>query len=150
MTRTVTLTAADQATCPTCNGAGYVLQADSTGWKVPALCPGCTPSEPKPNKYFNEPTTVDTLRFDSKAEADRWGQLVAAQQAGAITDLRRQVSYPIDVNGLRICRYVADHVYQEFGQTVVEDVKGKETPAYVLKRKLMLAVYGIAIREIRK
>lgn len=144
MTRTVTIP------CATCNDAGYVMRTDETGWKAPALCPGCTPKEPAPSKYHNQPVTVDSMRFDSKAEAGRWGQLVAAQEAGAITNLRRQVRYPLDVNGLRVCDYVADHVYDENGVTVVEDVKGMETAVYRIKRKLMLAVYGVAIREVRK
>jgi hypothetical protein len=148
MTRVPTLTAADQ--CQSCRGAGYRILEDRTGYRSLALCDDCTPSGPKPSKYRNEKTAVDGLKFDSKAEADRWGQLVAMQQARAITHLRRQVAYPIDVNGLRICKYVADFVYQEAGQTVVEDVKGKATPVYALKKKLMLAVYGIAIREVRK
>lgn len=148
MTRVPTLTAADQ--CQSCRGAGYCILEDRTGFRSLALCDDCTPQGPKPSKYRNEKTAVDGLKFDSKAEADRWGQLVVMQQAGLITNLRRQVAYPIDVNGLRVCSYVADHVYEENGQTIVEDVKGKPTPVYTLKKKLMLAVYGIAIREYRK
>lgn len=42
----------------------------------------------------------------------------------------------------------ADFVYfDEQGQLVVEDVKGMKTREYILKRKLMLWVYGIKIKE---
>jgi hypothetical protein len=48
--------------------------------------------------------------------------------------------------------YVADFVYNENGKKVVEDTKGcKEGITYnyfVLKRKLMLHVHGIRIREV--
>ena len=36
----------------------------------------------------------------------------------------------------------------ENGKQIVEDVKGKLTPVYIIKRKLMLHVHGIKIREI--
>lgn len=48
----------------------------------------------------------------------------------------------------RECSYKADFVYTEGGETVVEDVKGYRTKEYIIKRKLMLHVYGIRIREI--
>ena len=48
-------------------------------------------------------------------------------------------------------KYVADFVYQEKGQLVVEDVKSKMTrnlPVYRLKKHLMKSVHGLEIREI--
>lgn len=50
--------------------------------------------------------------------------------------------------------YAADFVYEKDGQTVVEDAKGfKKTNSaayekFVHKRKLMLHVYGIRVREV--
>ena len=104
----------------------------------------------KQSKYFAEKTTVDGIKFDSKKEADRWAHLSLLQRAGGITGLRRQVSLAVDINGKRICRYVADFCYFEQGREVVEDCKSTYTsklPVYVLKKKLVLAVLGIAIRE---
>ena len=46
------------------------------------------------------------------------------------------------------CVYVADFVYREDGRKVVEDAKGVRTEAYKIKRKLMLWVHGIKIREV--
>ena len=43
--------------------------------------------------------------------------------------------------------YVADFVYEDNGDTVVEDTKGMRTKEYVIKRKLMLYRYGIRIKE---
>ena len=48
--------------------------------------------------------------------------------------------------------YIADFVYTtRGGNVVVEDVKSditKKCQAYIIKRKLMLLVHGIAVREI--
>lgn len=46
------------------------------------------------------------------------------------------------------CVYVADFVYREDGRQVVEDTKGVRTADYVIKRKLMLWLHGIKIREV--
>ena len=48
------------------------------------------------------------------------------------------------------CAYYADFCYFDVERMayIVEDVKGVRTPAYVIKRKLMLDRYGIQIREI--
>lgn len=91
------------------------------------------------------------VRFDSKKEAKRWGELVALAAAGAISGLRRQVRLPIRVNGTVVCRYVADAVYVEAGRLVIEDTKSPITrkhPVYRLKRKLLAACYAADIREV--
>jgi hypothetical protein len=94
---------------------------------------------------------VDGLRFDSRKEAARWGELCLLRDAGVISGLRRQVRIPIRVKGVTVCRYVADAVYIEGGRRVVEDVKSPATrrlAVYRLKRRLLAAVYGIQIREV--
>lgn len=50
----------------------------------------------------------------------------------------------------RKCEYIADFVYFDnaYKQIVVEDAKGYHTPEYIIKRKLMLHVHGIAIKEV--
>lgn len=50
------------------------------------------------------------------------------------------------------CTYISDFVYELFDMTdewhtVVEDVKGMKTEVYRIKKKLMLHVHGIKIRE---
>lgn len=100
-------------------------------------------------KYLNKKTVVDGIKFDSKREATRYSVLKIMQAAGIISDLRLQVPYVINVNGLKICKYVADFVYIDKGREVVEDVKGMKTPTYNLKKKLMKAVHGIEIQEVK-
>lgn len=114
------------------------------------------PAKPKkPAKYRNEKVEIDGIVFDSKREATHWTRLVQLQQAGQISDLRRQVSYQLipyqrrgDGKAERACNYVADFVYIEHGKTVVADAKGMKTRDYILKRKLMLYVHGITIKEL--
>jgi hypothetical protein len=99
------------------------------------------------SKYGNRKTVVDGFKFDSQAEATRYSVLKILQASGLISGLRLQVPYQINVNGKKICRYVADFVYIEDGKEVVEDVKGMKTPVYNLKKKLMEAVFGVVILE---
>ena len=113
-------------------------------------------------KYGNRKTEVDGITFDSVKEAKRWSELKLLEKAGEISYLRRQVSFelipPQCENGKvveRACNYVADFVYMdksnpngEHNGMVVEDTKGFRTPDYIIKRKLMLHVWGIRIKEI--
>lgn len=105
----------------------------------------------KRSKYRAEPIVIDGIRFDSKAEARRYAHLELLQRAGEITDLERQVRFPLDVNGELICVYIADHAYFvcRENRRVVEDVKGVRTPVYRLKKKLMKALHGVEIVEVK-
>lgn len=101
-------------------------------------------------KYGNRKLTApDGQKFDSVKEYHRWGCLRLLERAGAISNLKRQVKYELIPKqiGERACNYVADFTYMENGRLVVEDVKGVKTDAYKIKRKLMLWVHGIKIRE---
>lgn len=102
------------------------------------------------SKYHNRKTVVDGIVFDSAKEAARWCELRLLERAGEIQGLQRQVRYELipKQSGERAVNYIADFVYTEAGQTVVEDVKGVKTPEYRLKRKLMLWRHGIVIREV--
>ena len=102
------------------------------------------------SKYHNTKTTVDGIAFDSKKEAARHGELQLVAKAGAIQDLRLQMPFELIPKqaGERAVRYIADFVYMENGKMIVEDVKGVKTDVYKIKKKLMLAVHGIRIREV--
>lgn len=105
-------------------------------------------------KYRNRKVRFEGMTFDSEKEKKRYVQLRTLERAGVISGLKRQVRYELipsqRQNGKvieRACSYYADFVYEQNGQTVVEDTKGMRTPEYVIKRKLMLWIYGINIRE---
>ena len=105
------------------------------------------------NKYRAIPTVVDGIRFASKAEAKHYGVLKIRERAGEITDLELQPEYPIIVNGVRVAIYRAD--FRFMGRTkhgyiqMIVDVKGMRTPVYKLKKKLVEALYGITITEVK-
>jgi hypothetical protein len=108
------------------------------------------------SKYGNRKTvTADGLIFDSRKEAARWQELKLLERAGQIYNLQRQVPFVLvpkqERDGRIVERqvvYKADFVYTENGVDVVEDVKGRRTKEYVLKRKLMLWEFGIQIKEV--
>lgn len=129
------------------------------------------------NKYRNKTVVVDNIKFSSIKEGRRFTELKLLQKAGEIKDLELQKPFVLipaqyeyyeryGKKGQRLkdgkrcieksCVYIADFTYIDTasGQTVVEDVKGYKDPSsagfakFVIKRKLMLYVYGIRIKEI--
>lgn len=121
------------------------------------------------NKYHSQKCMAGGIPFDSKKEARRYGELLLLEKAGVIADLEMQVKYiliPAQYeeyerygktgnrlkDGKRLlekeCAYIADFVYTENGKLVVEDTKGIRTKDYIIKRKLMLYIHGIRIREV--
>ena len=106
------------------------------------------------NKYRAKKVSLDGHVFDSKAEARRYGELRLMQKSDDIADLRIHPIFPLVVNGTKISSYVADFRYYDSYKNcwVVEDVKSPVTaklPAFIMKKKLMLALYGIEVKEVR-
>lgn len=122
-------------------------------------------------KYNNKKIEVDGMTFDSKKEANRYKELSLLQKAGEISGLRTQVRYVLIPSQREVsdevytmgenkgkykpgkllereCTYVADFVYYKDGEVIVEDTKGFRTKEYIIKRKLMLYVHHIQIKEI--
>lgn len=106
------------------------------------------------SKYRAVKTTLDSITFDSKAEAKRYQELKLLLVAGQISFLELQPKFvladPVTINGRRrpALRYVADFAYLTPSGRVVEDVKGMLTQAYKIKRHLMKSQLGIDIVEI--
>lgn len=106
------------------------------------------------NKYRNIKVTIENIKFASKREATRYVDLKHMLQLGLIEDLRRQVVFQLApavmVKGRNRppLRYIADFVYRKDGQQVVEDVKGRITEGYRIKRHLMASVLGIQVVEV--
>lgn len=120
------------------------------------------------NKYRNKRTFVDGKKFDSHKEAMRYLVLKDRLMSHEISELQMQVPYellpPIYEEKTvhlktkdktvkrcvqRAVRYVADFVYTDLntGKQIVEDVKGKRTKEYELKKKMMRSILGIVITE---
>lgn len=122
------------------------------------------------SKYHSKKVTYNGLTFDSKKECKRYKELALLEKVGQIENLRCQVKFELlpsyienyprysEKTGKRLkdgtrtiekaVNYIADFVYTENGQQVVEDTKGMRTPEYVIKRKLMLWVHHIKIKEV--
>lgn len=128
-------------------------------------------------KYHNKKCKLDGVVFDSIKEARRYQELKFLEKAGEIRNLQTQVKFVLipsqRIDGKvveRECSYKADFVYevpitieklystntgkvekmtvQGGFETVVEDTKGMRTTDYIIKRKLMLYVHGIRIKEV--
>ena len=109
----------------------------------------------KYNKYNAKKTEFMGYKFDSKWEAESYGQLASMQMAGVVEDLERQVKFDIIVNDHKICKYIADFVYiltHENGkkEKIIEDAKGVQTTDFKIKKKLMKAVFDIEIKISKK
>ena len=127
------------------------------------------------NKYGNIAVVKGDKVFSSRLEAKRAAQLEILQKAGKIRDLKYQVPFELipaqfeeyetgelfkkgPLKGQpkvkrrcveRACAYIADFTYYTAdGHYVVEDTKGDKTEKYVIKRKLMLYLKKIRIREV--
>ena len=106
------------------------------------------------NKYRNIKATLDGHTFDSMAEMHRYAELKMLEKAGYISDVKLQVPFVLqegfrDRFGKRWqpIKYIADFVYFENGEMVIEDTKGFRTREYQLKKKMM-AYRGYHIKEI--
>ena len=131
----------------------------------------------KSPKYKNTKCEYDGIVFDSRKEGIRYQELKMLERAGDIKNLELQKVYELIPaqfetvetgefykvgfkKGLpkfkRVCvekavTYKADFVYTtRFGEIVVEDTKSEatKTTEYIIKRKLMLYIHGIKIKEI--
>lgn len=109
------------------------------------------------NKFGNQKTEIDGIKFASRHEANRYIELKYMERAHLISNLQLQRVFTLigeqrDKNGKileRPVKYIADFVYVDAnGKTVVEDAKGLKTDVYKIKRKLMLMIYGIQIQEV--
>lgn len=99
------------------------------------------------HKYHARATEYDGIRFDSKAEANRYKELQLLEKAGEIGYLKVHPTFElqppfVDRTGKkqRAIIYEADFSYVDGAteQVVIEDIKGVETEAFKLKKKLFL------------
>jgi Protein of unknown function (DUF1064) len=101
------------------------------------------------NKYHAQAVQIDGIRFHSKKEAHRYGELLLLQRAGLIHNLQLQPRFDIIINHRKIGFYKADFRYiSQDGQTHIEDAKGVSTAVYRLKKRIVEAMYGVTIEEV--
>ena len=127
---------------------------------------GYRPTRPRSRNKFH---AVKSGGFDSKKERRRYEELKLMERAGVIHGLKTQVEFELlptirepDTIGPKggvkkgkvielAAKYTADFTYyDQDGNYIVEDVKSEATRKekdYVLRRKMMLALKGIRVRE---
>lgn len=103
--------------------------------------------EAKKTKY----NSVKTNGYASKKENKRAFELRLLERAWKIKNLREQISFLLQESfeyrgeKIRSMNYVADFVYEQDGETIVEDTKGYKTEVYNIKKKLLLRRYPFII-----
>lgn len=112
---------------------------------------------PKKGRFPRSPKeqrTCEGIVFDSKREMQRWQKLKFKEIAGLIFDLKRGISYPVEINGKPFCKYTPDAEYKTAeGQIVFEDVKSSGTrkdKAYRLRKSAFELFYSVQVTEILK
>lgn len=123
------------------------------GNKISYICSECSSPATKGQKFCRWcKSEAKPDLFDSKEELSRWHILKQQEKLGLIRNLQRQVEFKLQVNGILICTYKADFVYEEKGLhqwiSIVEDKKGGNatiTKDFLIKKKLMKALFGIDI-----
>jgi hypothetical protein len=102
-------------------------------------------------KYRNRPewSELANRRFDSAAERRYCEDLLTLEKAGAISDLKFQVTMPLyGANDKRVGSYRADAVYNDANGFHVIDVKGMRTALFNFKAKVFEAFYGYPIEVV--
>lgn len=100
-------------------------------------------------KYGNKWCVIDGIKFQSIKEGGYYQFLKSELQHKKIKSFKRQVTFRIEINGVLVCRYIADFVvtYNDGSKKVI-DVKGFKTDVYKLKKSLIFAVHNIKIIEV--
>lgn len=106
------------------------------------------------SKYRNKSVVIDNICFASKHEAEHYQFLKIRQRAKEITSLTVHHTFTLEVQGVFITRFIADFVFLENGKRVVHDTKGASAGLayehFLVKKRLMAAVFAIDVIEIRK
>lgn len=99
----------------------------------------------KKNKYNNAPVTIDNIRWPSKVHGDFYKYIKLRQQIKDIKYFLYEV--PIRLPGK--VKLIIDFMIFENDDTVEYiDIKGVLTPSFIIKKKLVEALYPIKIKCI--
>lgn len=126
----------------------------------------------KKNKYNNKKIVNEFGTWDSKKEYQRYLVLKDAEANGVISNLELQPKFElipaireeyvkhlktkdkVETRTVQLAiTYTADFAYYKGTDFIVEDVKASKlclSDKYVLKKKMMLALKGIQIKEVYK
>jgi len=116
------------------------------------------PSTKRRGKYNVAPKAQRTYKgtvYHSKLEKEYRGKLELLKKAKEdkfrVVDIEEQKPYIFMVNNIKICTYLLDFmVTYATGRVEFVDVKGVSTDVYKIKSKLLFAIYGIKIKEVKR
>lgn len=109
------------------------------------------------HKYGAKKTTVDGIKFDSKAESKRYEELKLLEKAGKIKDIVLQPKFTLQPSFTKgdkkyqAIKYKADFAYYDIEECkqVIEDVKGYKTKEYLIKKKMFEYVFpDLELKEV--
>lgn len=108
------------------------------------------------SKYGAKKTTIDNIKFDSRAEAMYYNRLKILKQGKQIKDFECQPEFvllPPFQKGKRKYRgikYIADfRIIHLDGSIEIVDVKGVRTGVYMMKKQLFESLYpNLTINEV--
>lgn len=107
------------------------------------------------NKFGNRKTVVDGIKFDSRAEAKYYEQLKWLKKAKQIKDFKLQPIFLLQEafkkngNTIRKIEYKADfEIHNLDGSVEIIDVKGVETEAFKIKKKLFEKRYPYSLKLV--
>lgn len=110
--------------------------------------------ESKGNKFRAKKCTYNDIKMASRLEKRFATRLNMRKMAGEIDSWEYGIEYKLIVNKILICTYVLDFkVKLNDGTFYYYDTKGVSKgdtiKIFRMKRKLMLAIYGIEVKEAR-
>ena len=119
-------------------------------------------------RFKPKPIETEYGHFDSRSEYERYLVLLDMERNGAITDLKRQVSFNLLPQQTKVVRkqlktkikevikvveqdmvYTCDFTYYKDGEYVVEEFKGSKyciDDSIRIKKKLLYYVHGIELK----
>lgn len=95
--------------------------------------------------------TGDVAWFASRLEHRHYAKLKLMEKGGAISNVEHQVRFALIINSKKVGHYIADFQFfdkheQRFR---IQDAKGKETDAGLVRRKCAEASYGMEVEIVR-
>lgn len=89
----------------------------------------------------------DDKKFASKMERSYYDSLIIQQKAGSVLFFLRQVPFELPGKVKYVCDFL---VFLADGSCNFIDVKGKDTPLSIAKRKMVESLYPVNIEIIKK
>ncbi|MDL4842814.1 DUF1064 domain-containing protein [Aquibacillus rhizosphaerae] len=108
------------------------------------------------SKYGNKKIVIDGHKFDSKAEARYYQELIYRKKAGDIKDFSLQPRFELQPKykkankSIRKIEYISDfEIEYADGSIEIVDVKGAITKEFALKRKLFDYHYDLKLSVLK-